>query len=219
MSSNSEFGFGFKVILVGNSGVGKTSAIQKFSTGKFPENHVKSLVSQFYERSFELKESADTIDLMIWDTPGRECLHLLAEDSFKDANICVVFYSVTDKASFDAVPRWIEQVKKVENGVQVVIVENKVDLVDKAAVSPEDAKRMANQFSAPLFRVSVKEGLNLKPLFTFLAETLQTKFLSTLNTLPRGGDAFFVGDFEELEMNDESSRIIDQQSDAGACRI
>ena len=217
--AESEFGFGFKVILVGNSGVGKTSAIQKFCTGKFPEQHNKTLVSQFYEKSFDIQESADAIDLMIWDTPGRECLHLLAEDTFKDANICVVFYSLTDKSSFDAIPQWVESVKKIVGGVQIVIVENKVDLVDKSVVSPEEAKRMAHQFDAPLFRISVKENLNVKPLFNHLASTLQSKYLNSMNSLPRGGDAFFVGDFDELEMREDDTPKQPDSGDTGLCRL
>ena len=66
-----------------------------------------------------------------------------------------------------------------------------------AIVSPEDAQRMATQLDAPLFRVSVHEGLNIKALFTYLAVTLQKKFLSSLNSLPLGSDAFFVGTPEE----------------------
>ena len=217
--AETEFGFGFKVILVGNSGVGKTSAIQKFCTGKFPEQHNKTLVSQFYEKSFDIQESADAIDLMIWDTPGRECLHLLAEDTYIDANICVVFYSLADKSSFDAIPHWIENVKKIAGAVQIVIVENKVDLVDKAQVSPNDAKRMARQFDAPLFRISVKENLNLKPLFNHLASTLQSKYLNSLNTLPRGGDAFFVGDFDELDVREDDTPRNPDPQDNGVCRL
>ena len=192
-----DVGFGFKVIFVGNSGVGKTSAVQKFCNDRFPETHVKTLASKFYERSFDLQNSAESIDLMIWDTPGRESLSVLAADTFVNANICVIFYSFTDRASFEAVPQWVEKVKAVSINVQIVIVENKVDLLQSGKVSFEEAQRMASQLEAPLFRVSVKEGLNLRNLFTFLALTLQSKFLSSMNSLPRGSDAFFLSNIDD----------------------
>ena len=195
--SEADLGFGFKVVFVGNSGVGKTSAVQRFCLGRFPDVHGKTLCSQFYERSIELSNSAESIDLMIWDTPGRENLHLLAADAFQNANICVVFYSFVDKASFEAVPQWVEKVKAVSVETQVVIVENKIDQLENGQITFEDAQRMAAQLEAPLFRVSVKEGLNIRALFTYLAVTLHKKFLSSLNSLPLGAEAFFVGSADE----------------------
>ncbi|EAX88803.1 Ras family protein [Trichomonas vaginalis G3] len=218
--AESEFGFGFKVVVVGNSGVGKTSAMQRFLYGKFPDTHIKSLVSQFHEKSFDLKETAETIDLMIWDTPGRECLHLLAEDAYVNANIAVIFYSAVDKASFDAIPTWVDAVKKVTGPIQFVLVENKVDLTDKYAIDPAEAQTMSKRFDAPLFRISVKENLNLKALFTHLASILQSKYMTSLNQLPRGGDAFFVNEFEELDLGgDEDSMQAKPEDNQGACRV
>lgn len=219
-----EIGFGFKVIFVGNSGVGKTSAIQKFCYDRFPDTHVKSLVSQFYERSFELLNSGENVDLMIWDTPGRENLSLLAADAFSNANICVVVYSFTDRASFEAVPQWVEKVKSVAVNVQIVLVENKIDLLQNGEVSFEEAHRMATQLEAPLFRISVREGLNLRNLFTYVAGTLQSTFLSSLNSLPRGSDAFFVANGDDQnasETRQSSSRIQTSQPSAnnGYCNI
>ena len=195
--SETDIGFGFKIVFVGNSGVGKTSAVERFCLGRVPDAPPKTLCSRFYERAFQLADTTESIDLMIWDTPGRENLHLLAADSFQNANICVVFYSFTDRVSFEAVPQWVERVKAVAVDAQVVIVENKVDLLESGQVAFEDAQRMATQLDAPLFRVSVHEGLNIKALFTYLAVTLQKKFLSSLNSLPLGSDAFFVGTPEE----------------------
>lgn len=213
--SEADIGFGFKVIFVGNSGVGKTSAVQKFCNDRFPETHVKSLVSQFYEKSFELSNSSETIDIMIWDTPGRECLSLLAQDAFSNANICVVFYSFTDRASFEAVPQWVEKVKSVAVDVMIVLVENKIDLLQNGQVSSDEAQRMASQLESPLFRISVREGLNLRNLFTFIAGTLQSKFLSSLNSLPRGSDAFFVSNVDDQNAPDTNQARSTSSNEAG----
>lgn len=224
--SETDLGFGFKVVFLGNSGVGKTAAVQRFCLGKFPDTHAKTLTSQFYERSFELTDSADLIDVMIWDTPGRENLHLLAADSFQNANIGVIFYSFTDRASFEAVPQWVEKIKAVSPSVQVVLVENKVDCLDHGQITFDEAQRMSSQLEAPLFRVSVREGLNLRNLFTYLAVTLNSRFLSSLNSLPLGADAFFVANVDDnddekvvAESKAPTSVAGDQGDQNGMCNV
>jgi small GTP-binding protein len=216
----SELGFGFKVVFAGNSGVGKTSIIQRFCLNRFPESATPSLTSQFYERSFEIADSPETIDLMIYDTPGRDSLHLLAADSFQGCNICVVVYSFTDRASFEAVPQWVEKVKAVAVGVRVVLVENKIDILDGGEIDIGEAQRMAAQLEAPLFRLSVKEDLNVRPLFTYLAMNLHATFLSSLNSLPLGSDLFFVENVDDQVEAKRSDQNIGQSDDqAGLCSV
>jgi small GTP-binding protein len=188
---------GFKIVFVGNSGVGKTSTIERFCSGRCPESPAKSLCSRFYQCSVEPVGSLETVDLMVWDTPGRENLHLLAADSFASADICAVFYSITDRASLEAVPQWVEKVKTIASGVQVVLVENKIDALASGQVAVNEAQRMASQLDAPLFRLSAREGLNLKPFFNYLAQTLLQRYLSSLNSLPIGSDAFFVANIDD----------------------
>ena len=192
VESEPEVQFCFKVILVGNSNVGKTSAFEQFCNSKFNDNQLPSLVPKFYEKSIPIPNSFENIDLMLWDTPGRESLHLLSEDTYQNANICAVMYSFTDRKSFEAIPEWIEKVKQINKNVQIILVENKIDLLENGAVEFEEAQRMANQLEAPLFRISVKENINLKPLFDFLATVLNHKFLSSMTSLPRGADSFFI---------------------------
>ena len=90
-------------------------------------------------------------------------------------------------------------------------------------LSDEDAERMAAQLDAPLFRVSVREGLNIKALFTYLAVTLQKKFLSSLNSLPLGADAFFVGNsedrIEERSVSETARSATAQAQQGGRCEV
>ena len=192
VESEPEVQFCFKVIIVGNSSVGKTSAFEQFCNSKFHENQPPSLVPKFYEKAIPIPNSFESIDLMLWDTPGRESLHLLSEETYQNANICAVMYSFVDRKSFEAIPEWIEKVKQINKNVQIILVENKIDLLENGVVGFDEAERMANQLEAPLFRISVKENLNIKPLFDFLATVLNQKFLSSMTSLPRGADSFFI---------------------------
>jgi small GTP-binding protein len=212
--------FSFKVVFVGNSGAGKTSAIQRFCFGRVPDPVPRTLCSQFYERSIEVRDSPQAVDLMLWDTPGRDALSPLAADSFSGSNICVVFYSFADRPSFEAVPQWVEKVKAIAAGVDIVLVENKIDRLDDGRIEFAEAQRMAAQLDAPLFRVSVIENLNLKNLFVYLATSLQRKFLSSLSSLPVGSDAFFVANPDEpFQPDPEPVPAQPAQGDAAACNV
>jgi 50S ribosomal subunit-associated GTPase HflX len=105
-------------------------------------------------------------------------------------------------------------------GVQVVLVENKIDCLDAGRVEFAEAQRMAAQLEAPLFRISVIENLNLKNLFVYLATTLQGKFLSSLSSLPVGSDAFFVTNVDD-RFQPETEVVLPPpaQGDAAACIV
>lgn len=222
LDSEPSIQFCFKVILVGNSCTGKTSALEQFCNSKFSDSQAPSLVSQFYEKSIPIPNSFENIDLMMWDTPGRESLHLLSEDTYQNANVCAVFYSITDRRSFEAIPEWIELVKEINKNVQIILVENKIDLLKDSTVEFEEAQRMANQLEAPLFRISVKENLNLKPLFDFFATVLNQKFLSSMTSLPRGADSFFLTSPDNprpAHLSPQSSDVIESKDTTGLCSV
>jgi small GTP-binding protein len=189
--------FDFKVVFVGNSGSGKSSLVQAFCSGRFPESPARTLASQFHEHAVDIPDYAEPVDLMLWDTPGREALRALAADAYAGCNLCVAVYSVADRASFEAVPQWAERVKAVAAGVPVVVVEAQIDLIERARVDAAEAQRMAAQLDAPLFRVSAREGVNVRSLFVYLATALQGRFLKSLSSLPLGAEAFFVASADD----------------------
>lgn len=205
--------FGFKVVVVGNSGVGKSSAIEALTTGRYSGKQEPSIVSHFVEKPFKISDSSEYISLMIWDTPGRPNLRHIARYTLQNASICVVVYSIDNKESFESIPQWIDDIKKASGIIPFIIVENKVDLLNEAKITPEESKRMAEQFESPLFRVSVKENLNLKNMFSYLASKLQKDHLSPMDTLPRGSESFFCGNTNVYRINStESSNQIKNES-------
>jgi GTPase SAR1 family protein len=109
----------------------------------------------------EIPDPAEPVDVMIWDTPGRENLHPLPADAFLGADMWAIVYDLADCQSFEAVPQLIEKVKVVSPTVQVVVVENEVDLVDGGRAELDEAQRIATQLETPLFGSSALVVLNI----------------------------------------------------------
>ena len=156
-----------KVILLGESGVGKTSIIAQFTSGKFDPDCVTSLSAQFISKTIEFENLQKAIKFDIWDTAGQEKYRALAKIFYKDAKVIILVYDITDQRSFDEVKSyWYEMVKS--NGDQdamIAIVANKNDLYDTAQVSEQDAKEFARSIGAIFQSTSAKSDSGITTLF------------------------------------------------------
>ncbi len=156
-----------KVVLLGESGVGKTSIIAQFTSGKFDPDCVTSLSAQFISKTIEFENLQKAIKFDIWDTAGQEKYRALAKIFYKDAKVIILVYDITDQRSFDEVKSyWYEMVKS--NGDQdamIAIVANKNDLYDTAQVSEQDAKEFARSIGAIFQSTSAKSDSGITTLF------------------------------------------------------
>ena len=156
-----------KVVLLGESGVGKTSIIAQFTSGKFDPDCVTSLSAQFISKTIEFENLQKAIKFDIWDTAGQEKYRALAKIFYKDAKVIILVYDITDQRSFDEVKSyWYEMVKS--NGDQdamIAIVANKNDLYDTAQVSEQDGKEFARSIGAIFQSTSAKSDTGITTLF------------------------------------------------------
>ncbi len=107
-----------KVILVGESGVGKTCITNKFIKGTFNKDEVSTLAASYAEKNMYLKGFKEPIKFNIWDTAGQERFRSIGKIFYKDANAAILVYDITNKESFDEIEKyWYEEIKKaVEDG-------------------------------------------------------------------------------------------------------
>lgn len=123
--------------MVGNGGVGKTSMIARFCKGVFTENYKKTIGVDFLERDHYVKALGEHVRMMVWDTAGQEEFDTLTRQYYRGAGACVLVFSTVDRASFDAITGWRDKVlAEVGEAVQMVLVQNKTDLIEHAAVTP-----------------------------------------------------------------------------------
>ena len=156
-----------KVVLIGESGVGKTSIISKFTKGIFELDLMSTNGATFSTKKKEYKESKKTISFEIWDTAGQEKYRSLAKMFFKDAAVALIVYDITNRGSFEEIKNyWLNLVK--EDGpknVIMYIVGNKYDLLEREAIKEEEVRKYAESQNVPLWFTSAKDSIGIDELF------------------------------------------------------
>lgn len=157
-----------KVLIVGNGAVGKSSMIQRYCKGVFTREYKKTIGVDFLEKKLSVR--GEDLRLMIWDTAGQEEFDSLTKAYYRDAEACVVAFSTIDRDSFEAVESWIKKVEDEVGRIPMVLIQNKVDLIDDAAMSKEEAEALAERIKLKFYRTSVQENYNVDEVFTYLSE-------------------------------------------------
>ena len=156
-----------KVVLIGESGVGKTSLISQFENGKFDADVTPTNGATFLTKRIELEEEKKGITFELWDTAGQERYRSLSQMFFKDANAALIVYDITNKKSFDEIKNyWVNFLR--ENGpkdIIIYLVGNKCDLSGQTAVDEEDAKKYAEEQELFYWATSSKDTKTVSELF------------------------------------------------------
>ena len=166
-----KFDFNFKIIVIGNSGVGKSCLTLKATKDIFQENFISTMGFQFY--SFHVKINQKIFKLQIWDTCGQEIYRSLITNFYRTAALAIIVYSVTDKKSFEETEIWLKQVKmNADPNCKIFLIANKVDLPDKE-VTTEDGLNLKKEHGFECYmETSAKTGVNVKELFVNCALSL-----------------------------------------------
>eukprot|EP00277_Geminigera_cryophila_P013091 CAMPEP_0179451696 /NCGR_PEP_ID=MMETSP0799-20121207/35773_1 /TAXON_ID=46947 /ORGANISM="Geminigera cryophila, Strain CCMP2564" /LENGTH=281 /DNA_ID=CAMNT_0021247259 /DNA_START=1 /DNA_END=846 /DNA_ORIENTATION=- len=159
-----------KVIVVGNGGVGKSSMIRRFCTGEYTDTYKKTIGVDFLEKEKYIDSCAQSITFMVWDTAGQEEFDAVTKSYYRGAHGCVIAFSTVDRDSFDAVEKWKGKVEAEVGEIAMVMVQNKVDLIDKAVSSNDEVEALAKKLKLKLYRTCVSEDLNVDKVFEYLGE-------------------------------------------------
>ena len=156
-----------KVVLIGESGVGKTSIIAQFTSGKFDPDCVTSLSAQFISKTVEFQNLGKAIKFDIWDTAGQEKYRALAKIFYKDAKVIFLVYDITDAKSFSELKEYWHGVVKAngDSDAIIAIVANKNDLYDNAQVKNEEGEEFARSIGAIFQSTSAKSDSGITTLF------------------------------------------------------
>eukprot|EP00026_Physarum_polycephalum_P015391 Phypoly_transcript_16058.p1 GENE.Phypoly_transcript_16058~~Phypoly_transcript_16058.p1 ORF type:complete len:207 (+),score=27.96 Phypoly_transcript_16058:254-874(+) len=160
-----------KIIVLGESGVGKTSLMKRFVQSRFVR-YTTSIAPDFLTK--EILVGDVTATLQIWDTAGGERFHSLSMSFFRGADACMLAYDVHRKNTFDALENWRSEALENNQGshpesMPFICVGNKIDLPDSPAVSQNIVEEWCKQKEMPHFYVSAKEGTNVEQAFSKLA--------------------------------------------------
>ena len=121
------------------------------------------------EKTLWVDSVGEDVRMMLWDTAGQEEFETITRAYYRGGGACVLAFSTTDRASFDALRSWKRKVEEECGRIAMVIVQNKVDLFDQQTARPEEVEGIAEALGLRLFRASVKENLNVAEIFEYLA--------------------------------------------------
>jgi small GTP-binding protein len=170
----------FKILLVGNSGVGKTSLIRRFTKGYFSETIGSTIGVDFCVKSLVI--DGEKIKLQCWDTAGMESFKSLTRSYYGQADAVVLVYDLSDKKSFASIPQWLADVKKHtrKKNIIKVLVGNKNDLCERQV--PRASGKALAEFEEMIFlEASAKEADNVNLTFETLAQELQQQMQCKLS--------------------------------------
>jgi Ras-related protein Rab-6A len=161
----------YKIVLLGDLAVGKTSIINQFMYGTFDHVHQPTIGIDFLSQTMYLDDR--TIRLQLWDTAGQERFRALIPSYIRDSSVAIVVYDVTNRQSFLNIDRWVEDVRNERgNDVIIMLAANKIDLAEKRCVNLEEGETKAKDLNVLHIEVSAKTGANVKSLFRKLAQEL-----------------------------------------------
>jgi len=161
----------FKVVLVGESGVGKTSIITQFIDQTFQEDQQSTTGGTFSTKSV-ICDNGKTLKFEIWDTAGQERYRSLTKMFYKDANAAVLVYDITRKDSFEELQNyWSQQIKESSPpNIILAIAANKSDLISQEAVEEEKAREFANELGAIFVSTTATTVESINELFIEIAK-------------------------------------------------
>ncbi|XP_055460594.1 ras-related protein Rab-26 [Psammomys obesus] len=165
----------FKVMLVGDSGVGKTCLLVRFKDGAFLAGTFISTVGIDF-RNKVLDVDGMKVKLQIWDTAGQERFRSVTHAYYRDAHALLLLYDITNKDSFDNIQAWLTEIQEyAQQDVVLMLLGNKVDSTQERAVKREDGEKLAKEYGLPFMETSAKTGLNVDLAFTAIAKELKQR--------------------------------------------
>jgi len=169
---NQEYDHLFKILLIGDAAVGKSSLMMRYVDNIYSENYMSTIGVDFKIRTLELDNQ--TLKLQIWDTAGQERFRTITCSYYRGAHGIILAYDVTDRSSFQNVRHWLQEIGRyAKPGVKVLLVGTKCDLVEKKVVSHEEAKELAEDLgNLPFLETSSKNLVNVDEAFQAMAREI-----------------------------------------------
>ena len=168
MNTSNEVEFVFKILLLGDSEVGKSCFLMRYSDNVFVENYITTIGLDYKLKSVKL-DSGKTIKVQLWDTAGQDKYRTIAKNYFKGSHGILLLYDVTKQSSFQSIRDWIQDIREeVSQKAIIFLIGNKIDLVDKRKISKEKGIELAEEYKLPFFEASAKSGENVDEVFKAL---------------------------------------------------
>ncbi|KAK8479649.1 hypothetical protein V6N13_021263 [Hibiscus sabdariffa] len=160
----------FKVVLIGDSAVGKSQILARFARNEFSLDSKATIGVEFQTRTIVIEHKS--VKAQIWDTAGQERYRAVTSAYYRGAVGAMLVYDITKRQTFDHVPRWLEELRgHADKNIVIILIGNKSDLENQRAVPTEDAKEFAQKEGLFFLETSALESTNVETAFlTVLTE-------------------------------------------------
>ena len=159
-----------KILLIGDSAVGKTSILFRYINDEFPDCYISTIGVEYKMKTLMI--NGKKIILRIWDTSGQERYRSITQNFYRNANGILFVFDITNKESFNNIKLWLTDSENCETKVTKLLVGNKIDLIDKRNVDKESIEKFAEKKEMKYIETSAKEGINIDEIFRELAELI-----------------------------------------------
>ncbi|MDH4214997.1 MAG: GTP-binding protein [Candidatus Thorarchaeota archaeon] len=174
-------GYKFRIVLLGEATVGKTSLLRRYTENVFDEEYKQTIGTTFATKDVDTTDSENNVRkvrLSIWDMGGQSTYRELRRQYMKGASAAIIVYDVTKPETFMAMNNWFESFREVSPEAPVVIAANKIDLIADRMVPQEPGLMLRDWFQAEYYETSAKDGTAVTDIFTKCAEIVLLKALS-----------------------------------------
>jgi Ras-related protein Rab-11A len=179
MEDKKDYNYLFKILLLGDSFVGKTNMLKRFLTDKFDSNTKETVGVEFGSKDFVFGEKKDIVKAQIWDTAGQERYRSITKSYYQGAKGVLLVYDITQRASFENIDNWIVDLSKNgDKDIYILLIGNKADLESSRVVTKEEGQAKAGQYNIAFFETSAKSGDNIGEAFKELVEKV---YLANIN--------------------------------------
>jgi len=166
-----DYDFLFKLVLIGDSGVGKSCLLLRFADDNFTDSYISTIGVDFRFRTITIDKKV--VKLQIWDTAGQERFRTITSAYYRGADGIIMVYDVTNQESFDHVEEWLSEVDRyASESTSKLLVGNKADLIEEKRVSEETAQRFSEKLGIPFLETSAKTATNVDAAFLTMAKEL-----------------------------------------------
>lgn len=181
--SASQYDYLIKLLIIGDSGVGKTCVLLRFSDNNFTASHLTTIGIDFKLKTIDI--DGKSVKLQIWDTAGQERFRTITQTYYKGAMGIILAYDCTDENSFNNIRNWIQQIKMhASDNVSKVLIGNKCDRPDKK-ISAEQGRSLADELGIQFFETSAKTNINVMETFLHIARDIKERKIGSVTDSSR----------------------------------
>ena len=164
----------YKIIIVGDSGVGKSNILGRYINNIFKQDTKSTVGVEFASK--KIKANGVNIKLQIWDTAGQERYRSITSAYYRGSKGCFIVYDISSAQTFESVEKWYEEVlKSGEKDISVILIGNKCDLENERKVTVEMGENKARNLNCPFFETSALNNIHIEDVFQSIAENIYNR--------------------------------------------